>query len=112
SEEAVHGELTLHGSGERDAAAALVLRAQATLELAAALEEDLDRRESVALLRELELPLINALAKMARRGIAACAEHFAAMSSMLHGEAKAAEQAAYAAAGHEFNLGSPKQLQE
>src|ERR1035437_2024929 len=34
------------------------------------------------------------------------------MSSMLHGEAKAAEQAAYAVAGHEFNLGSPKQLQE
>ncbi len=111
-EEAEDGQLTLDGSGERDAAAALVLRAQATLELAAALEEDLDRRESVALLRELELPLINVLAKMERTGIAADSEHFAAMSSMLHGEAKAAEQAAYAEAGHEFNLGSPKQLQE
>src|SRR5260370_4102450 len=31
---------------------------------------------------------------------------------MVHAEAKAAEQAAYAVAGHEFNLGSPKQLQE
>jgi len=111
-EEAEDGQLTLDGSGERDAAAALVLRAQATLELAAALEEDLDRRESVALLRELELPLVSVLAKMERAGIAADAEHFAAMSSMLHGEAKAAEQAAYAVAGHEFNLGSPKQLQE
>src|SRR6266550_3767655 len=109
-EEAEDGQLTLDGSGERDAAAALVPRAQATLELAAALEEDLDRRESVALLRELELPLIDVLAKMERTGIAADSEHFAAMSSMLHGEAKAAEQAAYAAAGHEFNLGSPKQL--
>ena len=111
-EEAEDGQLTLDGSGERDAAAALVLRAQATLELAAALEEDLDRRESVALLRELELPLVSVLAKMEHTGIAADAEHFAAMSSMLHGEAKAAEQAAYAVAGHEFNLGSPKQLQE
>jgi len=111
-EETEGGQLTLDGSGERDAAAALVLRAQATLELAAALEEDLDRRESVALLRELELPLIDVLAKMERTGIAADSEHFAAMSSMLHGEAKAAEQAAYAVAGHEFNLGSPKQLQE
>jgi DNA polymerase-1 len=111
-EEAEDGQLTLDGSGERDAAAALVLRAQATLELAAALEEDLERRESVALLQELELPLINVLAKMERTGIAADSEHFAAMSSMLHGEAKAAEQAAYAVAGHEFNLGSPKQLQE
>jgi DNA polymerase I len=111
-EEAEDGQLTLDGSGERDAAAALVLRAQATLELAAALEEDLDRRESVALLRELELPLVSVLAKMEHTGIAADAEHFAAMSSMLHAEAKAAEQAAYAVAGHEFNLGSPKQLQE
>ena len=111
-EQAEDGQLTLDGSGERDAAAALVLRAQATLELAAALEEDLDRRESVALLRELELPLVDVLAKMERTGIGADSEHFAAMSSMLHGEAKAAEQAAYAVAGHEFNLGSPKQLQE
>ena len=111
-EEAEDGQLTLDGSGERDAAAALVLRAQATLELAAALEEDLDRRESVTLLRELELPLVYVLAKMEHTGIAADSEHFAAMSSMLHGEAKAAEQAAYAVAGHEFNLGSPKQLQE
>ena len=111
-EEAESGQLTLDGSGERDAAAALVLRAQATLELAAALEEDLDRRESVALLRELELPLVTVLAKMERAGIAADTEHFAAMSATLHGEAKAAEQAAYAVVGHEFNLGSPKQLQE
>ena len=111
-EEAEDGQLTLDGSVERDAAAALVLRAQATLELAAALEEDLDRRESVALLRELELPLVYVLAKMEHTGIGADSEHFAAMSSMLHGEAKAAEQAAYAVAGHEFNLGSPKQLQE
>ncbi|PYR78206.1 MAG: DNA polymerase I, partial [Acidobacteria bacterium] len=111
-EEADDGQLTLDGSGERDAAGALVLRAQATLELAAALEEDLGRRESVALLHDLELPLIDVLAEMERTGIAADIEHFSVMSAMLHGEAKAAEQAAYAAAGHEFNLGSPKQLQE
>jgi DNA polymerase-1 len=34
------------------------------------------------------------------------------MSATLHGEVKSAEQAAYAVVGHEFNLGSPKQLQE
>jgi len=110
-EEADDGQLTLDGSGERDAAAALVLRAQATLELAGALEEDLDRREAVALLRELELPLVDVLATMERTGIAADGEHFAAMSATLHGEVKTAEQAAYAVAGREFNLGSPKQLQ-
>ena len=88
------------------------MRAQATLELAAALDEDLDRREAGALLRELELPLVSVLAKMEHTGIAADVDHFAAMSAMLHGEAKAAEQAAFAVIGHEFNLGSPKQLQE
>ncbi|MGH3192707.1 MAG: DNA polymerase I [Streptosporangiaceae bacterium] len=106
------GQLTLDGSVERDAAAGLVMRAQATLELAAALEEDLDRREAGALLRELELPLVSVLAKMEHTGIAADVDHFASMSAMLHGEAKAAEQAAFAVIGHEFNLGSPKQLQE
>ncbi len=34
------------------------------------------------------------------------------MSASLGGEVKAAEQAAFAIVGHEFNLGSPKQLQE
>ncbi|MBV9096195.1 MAG: DNA polymerase I [Streptosporangiaceae bacterium] len=106
------GQLTLDGSDERDAAAGLVLRAQATLELAAALDADLERREASTLLHEVELPLVNVLATMEQTGIAADVEHFAAMSATLHGEVKAAEQAAYAIAGHEFNLGSPKQLQE
>jgi DNA polymerase-1 len=106
------GQLTLDGSAERDAATGLVLRAQATLQLAAALDADLDRREAGALLRELELPLVSVLAKMEHTGIAADLDHFAAMSAMLHGEVKAAEQEAFAVVGHEFNLGSPKQLQE
>ncbi len=106
------GQLTLDGSAERDAAAGLVLRAQATLELAAALDADLERRECLPLLHDLELPLVTVLAKMERVGIAADTDHFTAMSATLHGEVKAAEQAAYAVTGHEFNLGSPKQLQE
>ena len=49
---------------------------------------------------------------MEHAGIAADIEHFAAMSASLGADVKAAEQGAYAATGHEFNLGSPKQLQE
>ncbi len=49
---------------------------------------------------------------MERTGIAADTDHFAAMSATLHGEVKGSEQAAFAVVGHEFNLGSPKQLQE
>jgi DNA polymerase I len=60
----------------------------------------------------VELPLVGVLADMERAGIAADVEHLAGMSASLGAEVKAAEQGAYAATGHEFNLGSPKQLQE
>jgi DNA polymerase-1 len=110
------GQLTLDLSGEEDteaeAAAALVLRARATAELGDALDEDLARRGAADLLRAVELPLVSVLAAMEQVGIAADSDHFAAMSASLGGEVKAAEQAAFAAVGHEFNLGSPKQLQE
>jgi DNA polymerase-1 len=105
-------QLTLDGSGEQESAIALMQRAVATLDLAAALDEDLDSRGASRLLHDMELPLVGVLAEMERTGIAADADHFADMSATLHGEVKAAEQASYAVVGHEFNLGSPKQLQE
>src|SRR5262249_27837389 len=105
-------QLTLDGSGEQESAVALALRARATLDLAAALDADLDKRGARRLLEEIELPLVDVLAQMERTGIAADAEHFAEMSATLQAEVKSAEQAAYKEVGHEFNLGSPKQLQE
>jgi DNA polymerase I len=105
-------QLTLDGSGEEETALALVNRACATLDLAAALDEDLEKRGATRLLHEIELPLVTVLAEMERIGIAADTDHFAEMSATLYGEVKGAEQAAYAVVGHEFNLGSPKQLQE
>jgi DNA polymerase-1 len=105
-------QLTLDGSGEEEAALALVLRARATLDLAAALDEDLERRGATRLLNEIELPLVTVLAEMERTGIAADTELFAERSAMLQAEVKSAEQAAYDIVGHEFNLGSPKQLQQ
>ena len=113
------GQLALDLTGEQSedeaalaAATALVWQAMATAELAAALDEDLERRGATRLLHEVELPLVDVLARMERAGIAADTDHFAAMSATLGGEVKAAEQGAYALIGHEFNLGSPKQLQE
>ncbi len=105
-------QLTLDGSGEEDAAANLILHARATAELADALDADLERRGAAALLRDVELPLVGVLARMERTGIAADTDYLADMSATLHGEVKSAEQAAFAVTGHEFNLGSPKQLQE
>jgi DNA polymerase I len=113
------GQLALDLSGDEDgedgaaeAAMALVLRAKATAELGDALDADLDRRGATELLRDVELPLVSVLAAMEQAGIAADTDHLAAMSAELGGEVKAAEQAAFAITGHEFNLGSPKQLQE
>jgi DNA polymerase I len=116
SGESPTGQLALDFSGAEEAAqqaaTELVLRARATAELATALDADLDQRGATALLQEVELPLVGVLARMERAGIAADTEHFAAMSASLGGEVKAAEQAAYQVVGREFNLGSPKQLQE
>jgi DNA polymerase-1 len=110
------GQLALDLSGEEDGAAAaataLVVRAQATAELADALDADLARRGATELLRDVELPLVDVLARMERAGIAADTDHFADMSATLGGDVKASEQAAFSIIGHEFNLGSPKQLQE
>jgi DNA polymerase I len=110
------GQLALDLTGEEqpaaELAAALVTRARATAELGAALDGDLERRGATRLLHEVELPLVDVLARMERAGIAADTGHFADMSASLGGEVKASEQAAFAVIGHEFNLGSPKQLQE
>jgi DNA polymerase-1 len=109
---AANGQLTLDMADETEAAEALAQRALATAELADALDADLAKRGATKLLAEVELPLVSVLAAMERAGIAADVEHFADMSASLGAEVKAAEQGAFAATGHEFNLGSPKQLQE
>jgi DNA polymerase I len=119
-DEAATGQLALDLSGgeegeddgETQVATTLVLEARATAELGAALDQDLEKRGATRLLHEVELPLIGVLAGMERVGIAADTEHFAAMSASLGGEVKSAEQSAYQVVGREFNLGSPKQLQE
>ena len=110
---AASGQLTLDmAEEEQEGATALAQRALATAELADALDGDLAKRGATDLLAEVELPLVSVLARMEHAGIAADAEHFAEMSASLGGEVKSAEQGAFAATGHEFNLGSPKQLQE
>jgi DNA polymerase I len=109
---AASGQLALDMSGETEAGDSLGQRALATAELADALDADLENRGATALLAKVELPLVSVLADMERAGIAADTAHLADMSAALGGEVKAAEQAAYAITAHEFNLGSPKQLQE
>ncbi|URN00514.1 DNA polymerase I [Actinomadura madurae] len=106
------GQLTLDGSGEEEAAEALAVRARAVAELADVLDRDLDKRGATRLLHEVELPLVGVLADMERAGIAVDTDHLAGLSASLGGQVKEQEQQAYAAVGHDFNLGSPKQVQQ
>ncbi len=76
--------------------------------LAAALErEELDR-----LFREIELPLITVLARMEATGVALDLDALAALDVEFRAEIERLEGEIYASVGHEFNLGSPKQLEQ
>jgi DNA polymerase-1 len=106
------GQLTLDGSGEEAAAYDLTVRARAVVDLADALDKDLERRGAARLLREVELPLVGVLADMERVGVAVDNDHLASLSATLGGQVKAVEEMSHGAAGREFNLGSPKQVQQ
>jgi DNA polymerase-1 len=109
------GQLSLDGGEEEaDATAAQieVVKARAVADLARALDDDLDTRGATRLLADLELPLLGVLATMEETGIGADAEKLSDLQSELAGRVKSVEQEAFATVGHEFNLGSPKQLQQ
>jgi len=109
------GQLTLDGGLEEseDARAdAEAVRAAAVLDLADALDAELDGRGGVTLLTELELPLTFLLAEIEATGIAADAEHLIDLQSELGAAVRDAESEAHALVGRPFNLGSPKQLQQ
>ena len=61
---------------------------------------------------ELEIPLIPVLARMERHGVALDPEQLAVQSEEISSRLDELIEQAYAEAGQEFNLGSPKQLQE
>jgi DNA polymerase-1 len=111
AEATADGQLSFDGDEDDDVAESAMVRAHAVLDLAEALEADLERRGGTRLLREVELPLVDVLARMERTGIAADLEHLADLEARLGAGVKDAAASAYAVVGREFNLGSPKQLQ-
>ena len=90
---------------------ALILRARAVIDLADALDEELARIDSTALLAEMELPVQTALAGMESIGIAIDLDRLTELQSQFGNEIRDAAEAAYAVIGKQINLGSPKQLQ-
>jgi DNA polymerase I len=108
------GQLSFEGLGEdagHGLADAAMLHARAVLDLAEALDEELEQRGGTHLLSDVELPLVLVLEEMERIGVAVDVEDLEALESHFAGEVKQAADAAYSAIGKEINLGSPKQLQ-
>ncbi|MCL2596041.1 MAG: DNA polymerase I, partial [Promicromonosporaceae bacterium] len=112
-EEATQGAFELdldNGSsavGQREAA-----RAGAVLDLVEVLGAQLADRKACLLLTDVELPLSEVLARMEQIGIAADVALLTELERDFAAQVATAASRAYAAIGHEVNLGSPKQLQE
>ncbi|WP_041427883.1 DNA polymerase I [Thermobifida fusca] len=106
--------LDLEGTGDDQDTARreLALRALATVELALALDAELTRREGLDLLHNLELPLAEVLARMEDAGIAADLTYLRDLEAEFAAAVRQAVDEAHRLVGREFNLGSPKQLQQ
>lgn len=108
---AADGQLAF-GADDQAEAEALMTQARAVLDLGDAFTERLKEVGAADLLHDVELPTSTLLAKMERYGIAADRPHLEAMEQQFAGAVQQAVKEAHASVGHEFNLGSPKQLQE
>ena len=96
-------------TSEREA----MVRARAVLELSEVLGERLEETGGTDLLRDLELPLVDILARMERTGIAVDEDALTALEADFAAKMRQAQLDAYEAIGRsDVNLGSPKQLQE
>ena len=104
-------QLSLDGGDELRRGEAEAVRARAVLDLAEALDKDLEQKGGRRLLDEVELPLVDVLAAMERTGIAVDVDRLSDLEASFGDAVKQAADDAYAAIGHEVNLGSPKQLQ-
>jgi DNA polymerase-1 len=111
AEEDDAGQLSFEGAGDEGAAETAMLRARAAVDLAAALDVELERQGGTTLLRDVELPLVSVLSDVERVGICIDVEQLTTLEAHFAAAVKDAAESAYAVIGKEINLGSPKQLQ-
>ncbi len=107
------GQMSLldEDAGDAKRAEQQMLSARAVAELADALDVELDRIDSRALLTDLELPLLFVLAELEASGIAVDVDHFSTLEAGFAEQVRTAAESAYEVIGEQVNLGSPKQLQ-
>lgn len=89
----------------------LLTSAAALFTLRKSLLTEMQDRGVYALFTDLELPIAHLLAVMENRGIAVDRKELEKLAVFFEGEVARETKAAHLAAGHEFNVASPKQLQ-
>lgn len=89
----------------------LLTTACALFGLRDSLTKELTGRGLINLYQELELPIADLLALMENRGIAVDKSGLEKLATFFEGEVERETKVAHKAAGHEFNVASPKQLQ-
>jgi DNA polymerase-1 len=85
--------------------------ASAIYKLVPILSKELEDRGMTSLMQELEIPVLQELAKMEGTGIGVASEKLTKLSEFFRGEVERETRGAHKEAGKEFNVGSPKQLQ-
>jgi len=96
-------------SSSRDQA--LITKAATLFKLRDSLLTEMKDRGVLALFTDLELPIAHLLAVMENRGIAVDRKELEKLAVFFEGEVARETKTAHQAAGHEFNVASPKQLQ-
>ena len=102
-------DLEIDGTDEGRRAA---VRAAAVRDLSDVLDGEIADRGAAGLLADLELPLVDVLARMESTGIAIDQPYLSSLEKSFDAQVQGAAADAYAVIGREVNLGSPKQLQE
>ncbi len=97
---------------EEDPARAAAAQAEASLQLAPALEQEIREKELALLLTEVELPLSRVLARMEQHGMAIDPEAFEKLGRQIGERLTELTREIQREAGGEFNLNSPKQLSQ
>lgn len=88
-----------------------MLHARAVLDLAEALDVEVEEHGGTALLAGVELPLVRLLTLLEQTGVAVDVPKLEELESEFADSVRTAAQEAFDAIGKEINLGSPKQLQ-
>jgi DNA polymerase-1 len=100
------------GAEEAEVARRTAAEALTALLVMPALERELEEAALLRLFREVEMPLLPVLARMELAGVAIDRDALAAMSDEFGGELARLESRIYELVGHDFNIGSPKQLEQ